>query len=214
MHRDGPVPLDPSGGTAHAWLRRELAKPAYADQRSWLQQLWDWAKERLADLLQGVGGALPLFVLIPLFLLIVGVIVFALSRLGGRSTGKRAAPGDGVLADVDLTAAQLRDRAAISAAKGARSAAFVDYFRALTRRAEERALLLPQPGRTAHEVGVELGPYFPGQVLAIRCAATFFDQVRYGGTDPSPEDVRQIEALDRELDDIRPQHATGQQVTG
>ncbi|HWC23394.1 MAG TPA: DUF4129 domain-containing protein [Flexivirga sp.] len=213
MPGDDAPPLDPSGGAAHAWLQRELAKPAYADQRSWLQRLWDWARDRLDDLLQGVGGALPLYVLIPLLLVILGIVVFALSRLSGGSARKQDAAEDGVLTEVDLTARQLRERAGRSSAAGAHSAAFVDYFRALARRAEERALLLPQPGRTAHEVGTELEPYFPGHTAAIRSAATFFDQVRYGGTDATAADVSRIEALDRELDDTRPQHAAPQQVT-
>ena len=214
MHRDSAVPpLDPSGGTARAWLKRELAKPAYADQRSWLQRLWDWATDRLNDLLQGVGGALPLYVLIPLLVVIVGIVVFALSRIRGSSARKRESPDNGVLADVDLSTEQLRDRASRSAAAGAHSAAFVDYFRALARRAEERALLLPQPGRTAHEVGAELGPYFPTQAVTIRSAATFFDQVRYGGADASADDVGRIDALDRELANTRPHHAAAQQVT-
>lgn len=213
MHRDGGPPLNPNGGTAHAWLQRELAKPAYADQRSWLQRLWDWATDRLNDLLQGVGGALPLYVLIPLLVVIMGIVVFALTRLRGRSARKRDTPVEGVLADVDLTAQQLRGRAGRSAAEGAHSAAFVDYFRALTRRAEERALLLPQPGRTAHEVGTEIGPYFPTQITAIRSAATFFDQVRYGGTDATADDVSRIDALDRELESTRPQHPAPAQVT-
>ncbi|MFC6707965.1 DUF4129 domain-containing protein [Flexivirga alba] len=212
MRADG-APLDPSGGTAHAWLQRELAKPAYADQRSWLQRLWDWATDRLNDLLQGVGGALPLYVLIPLLVVIVGIVVFALSRLRGGSARTREPSDEGVLTDVDLTAEQLRDRAGRSAAKGAHSVAFVDYFRALARRAEERSLLLPQPGRTAHEVGAELAPYFPAQAAAIRSTAMFFDQVRYGGADASAEDVARIEALDRELENIRPRHPAAQQVT-
>lgn len=207
MGRDGAVPLDPSGGTAREWLRRELAKPAYADQRSWLQRLWDWATDRLGDLLQGVGSALPLFVLIPLLLVVIAIVVFGLSRLRGRGASTAAGAGKGVLADVDLSADQLRDRAAGAAREGADSAAFIDYFRALTRRAEERALLVAQPGRTAHEVGTELAPYFPAHDTGIRSAATFFDQVRYGGADAHPDDVARISALDKELDATRPQHA-------
>jgi len=212
VHPEGAPPLDPGGGTAHAWLQRELAKPAYADQRSWLQRLWDWATDRLNDLLQGVGSALPLYVLIPLLIVIIGIVVFALSRLRRGSVGKHRTGAAGVLTDVELTAQQLRDRASRSAAGGDHSAAFVDYFRAITRRAEERGLLLPLPGRTAHEVGTELGPYFPTQTAAIRSAATFFDQVRYGGTAASADDSYRIDALDRELDSTRPQHPAAGRV--
>lgn len=213
MRSDGASPLDPSGRTAHAWLQRELAKPAYADQRSLLDRLWDWATGRLNDLLQDVGGALPLYVLIPLLIVILGLVVFALSRLRSGTGGQHDTGTAGVLADVDLTAQQLRDRAGRSAAGGDHSAAFVDYFRAITRRAQERALLFPLPGRTAHEVGTELGPYFPARAAEIRSAAAFFDRVRYGGTDATAADVTRIATLDRELDSARPQHAATPQAT-
>lgn len=212
MPGDGSQPLSPDGSTAHAWLQRELAKPAYADQRSWIQRVWDWATDRLHDLLNGIGSALPLYVLIPLLLVLLAAVIYGVSRLGGRTGRTRDKPTDGVLRDIDLTAAQLRARAGAAAADGAHSAAFVDYFRALTRRAEERALLLAQPGRTAHEVGTELAPYFPSHGDEIRSAATFFDRVRYGGSDATADDVDRIRTLDRELDGTRPHHVATEQV--
>ncbi|WP_446665280.1 DUF4129 domain-containing protein [Flexivirga sp. B27] len=213
MRRDGGPPLDPSGGTAHDWLQRELSKPAYADQRSWLQRLWDWATDRLGDLLQGVGGALPLYVLIPLLLAIVAAVVFGLSRLQPRGAGRTEKSDEGVLTDVDLSAEQLRSRAERLASEGALSAAFIDHFRALTRRAEERALLLPQPGRTAHEVGTELAPHFPAQSDGIHSAAVFFDAVRYGGAEADVDDVARVSALDREIDRTRPHHPDSDRVS-
>ncbi|GAB3499633.1 DUF4129 domain-containing protein [Flexivirga lutea] len=212
MPGDGSSPLSPDGGTARGWLQRELAKPAYADQRSWVQRLWDWAMDRLHDLLNGLGSALPLYVLIPLLLVLVAIVVFGMSRLGRRSHVPAPGADGGVLTGVDLSAAELRDRARRSAADGAHAAAFVDYFRALTRRGEERALLLAQPGRTAHEVGAELTPYFPARSDGIRAAAAFFDRVRYGGAGATADDVERIRTLDRELDQTRPQHAAVQQV--
>lgn len=206
MPSDGSPPLAPSGDVAHGWLTRELAKPAYADQRSLLQRLWDWAMDRLQDLLDGVGSALPLYVLIPLLLVIAGLVVFGLTRLRGNRSAKPTEQHRGVLTDVTLTADQLRHRAARSAADGAHSAAFVDYFRALARRAEERALLISQPGRTAHEVGAELAPFFPGQVDGLHAAATHFDLVRYGGVDATPDDVERIRSLDQAVEQARPQH--------
>lgn len=206
MRRDGASPLNPSGETAHQWLQRELAKPAYADQRSWLQRLWDWAIDRLDDLLQGVGGALPLYALIPLLLVVVALVAFGLTRLRARGASSAKPSRDGVLDDIDLSAEELRRRAGQQEAEGAHSAAYIDYFRAVTRRAEERALLLPQPGRTAHEVGVELTSYFPHRAAEIRAAATFFDQVRYGGADADAPDVTRIRELEHDLDGTRPQH--------
>lgn len=212
MAGDG-APLTPSGSTARGWLQRELAEPAYADQRSLLQRLWDWAMERLNDLLNGLGNALPVYVLIPLLLALAGLVVFAMTRLRGRGPAKTGRDREGVLADVELTADQLRRRATRSAAEGALSSAFVDFFRSVARRGEERALLVPQPGRTAHEVAEELAAYFPAQAGGLRTAAIHFDGIRYGGVDATPADVDRIRALDHDVEHARPQHASHSQAT-
>lgn len=206
MPGDGSPPLTPDSSTARSWLTRELAKPAYADQRSLLQRLWDWAMDQLDDLVKGLGAALPLYVLIPLLLVLVVLVVVALTRLRTRGATTRADTPDGVLTDIALTAEQLRRRATESENNGAHSAAFVDLFRAIARRAEERALLVPQPGRTAHEVGAELAPYFPSYGDALRDAAAHFDAIRYGGAVAGPGDVEQIRSLDREVENARPEH--------
>lgn len=205
MRADG-APLDPDGATAHDWLQRELAKPAYADQRTLVQRLWDWAIDRFNDVLHGVGGALPIFVLIPLLLALAAVVAFALTRFRAREHSMNASRAQGVLADVDLSAAQLRARAVRLAGDGAHSAAFLDFFRSITRRAEERTLLVLQPGRTAHEVGDELAPFFPAQGAAVRSAASLFDRVRYGGGSATSADVERVRALDHDLEHSRPQH--------
>lgn len=206
MPGDGSPPLTPDSSTARGWLARELAKPAYADQRSLLQRLWDWAMDRLDDLVNGLGAALPLYVLIPLLLALAALVVAALTRVRTRGAKARAERPDGVLADIALTADELRRRATRSESTGDHSAAFVDLFRAIARRAEERALLLPQPGRTAHEVAVELAPYFLSYADALRDAAAHFDTIRYGGADAAPGDVDRIRALDRDVDGARPAH--------
>lgn len=213
MPDDGSAPLTPSGRTAHDWLSRELAKPAYADQRSLLQRLWDWAMDRLQDLVSGVGSALPLVVLIPLLLVIAAVVVFALTRLRGSHSARATPKRDGVLADIELTAEQLRHRAAQEESGGAHSAAFIDFFRALARRAEERALLTPQAGRTAHEVSAELGPYFPAQADELRSAAIHFDRVRYGGASATADDTQRMRLLDNAVEHARPMHAQHSRAT-
>lgn len=213
MPGDGSPPLTPSGGTAHDWLSRELAKPAYADQRNLLQRLWDWAMDRLQDLVNGVGSALPLFVLIPLLLVIAGLVIFALTRLRSSRSVRATPKDDGVLADVELTADQLRRRATEAESDAAHSAAFIDFFRAIARRAEERALLIPQPGRTAHEVGAELAPYFPAQADGLRTAAIHFDSVRYGDASATAHEVEQIRSLDQAVEHARPMHAQHTRAT-
>ncbi|RNI22160.1 DUF4129 domain-containing protein [Flexivirga caeni] len=203
---DDGAPLTPDGKTAHGWLQHELAKPVYADQRTLLQRLWDWATSHLQDLLNGVGSALPTYVLVPLLVLIIALVVFGLTRLRGNFAGGRGAATEGVLAGVELSAEQLRQRAARAEVEGKHAAAYLDFFRAVARRAEERALLLPQPGRTAHEVGIELAPFFPGSVGELASAATHFDAIRYGAADANASDVDRIRALDQGIEHARPQH--------
>ena len=53
------VPVDPSAEEAREWMRHELAKAEYADDRSLLQRVIDWVSELIADLLTRGTGGLP-----------------------------------------------------------------------------------------------------------------------------------------------------------
>ena len=206
--RHAEPPLSPSGQEARSALRRELAKAEYADRRNLVQRLWDWLQDRLNDLVAGAGGVLPVQVLVPLLLVLVLGVVIALSRLRRRHGTQARSDPTGVLHQVDLSAAQLRARAVQHQDRGEHAAAAVDAFRAIARGAEERALLLPRPGRTAHEVSVELTDFFPTAQQQLAQAAGIFDVVRYGAGTCSGPQVEQILALEDRLRSTQPRHAT------
>nr|WP_279672580.1 DUF4129 domain-containing protein [Flexivirga meconopsidis] len=171
-----------------------------------MQRLWDWATGKLDELLNGIGDALPLWVLLPALLVLVAVIIYALAHLRRRDRPGRATAAAGVLADTTLTAEQLRRRANHALSQGDSRSAVLDLFRAIARSAEERALVVPRPGRTAHEVGLELAPFFPGHHDALLASANLFDRVRYGGATATADDVAHVRSLDDELTRARPQH--------
>nr|WP_246242534.1 DUF4129 domain-containing protein [Flexivirga aerilata] len=144
--------------------------------------------------------------LLPALLLLAGVVTVALTQLRRRGRTKRAVEQAGVLADTTLTADQLRRRAEQAQSEGDLRSATLDLFRAIARAAEERALIVPRPGRTAHEVGAELSTFFPSQRDELRSAANLFDRVRYGGATATDDDATRMRALDAALTRTRPQH--------
>jgi hypothetical protein len=73
----------------------------------------------------------------------------------------------------------------------------VERFRAIARELEERALLSPQPGRTAREVARDGGAALPELASDLLVAAHHFDDVSYGHL---TVDRRADQAL-RDLDD-------------
>ncbi|TWE12053.1 DUF4129 domain-containing protein [Rudaeicoccus suwonensis] len=198
------APVNPGPTQARDLLRQELAKPVYADDRSLTQRIWDWATEHLHTLLTGVGETLPAYVLAPALLILVAVVVYAATRLRRRRARPAATPAVGVLHEVDLTAEQLRQRAADAEALGDHAGAAVDFFRALARQGEERALLPPSPARTAHETGVRMTEFFPQRSSELSWAADVFDRVRYGHRSVDAHDVARLRDLDEQIRRERP----------
>ena len=102
------------------------------------------------------------------------------------------------------TAAEHRTAATRALAAGDADTALLEAYRAIARSAIERTLLDDLPGRTPHEVAVELGPAFPASAAALATAADAFDAVRYGRRAARPESARDVIALDSTLAATRP----------
>ncbi|WP_083707388.1 DUF4129 domain-containing protein [Intrasporangium flavum] len=196
-------PLDPSVEEARAWLAGELASPAYADDRSWLDRFTDWLDQQLS----GVGGhasapgwALPV-VLVVLALVVVTILLVAVRR---SPTASRTGAAGGVLDEPHLTAADYRIRAEAALDRGDAATATADAFRAVAASAAERTLLDDVPGRTAHEIGAALAAVFPGEARAVRGSADLFDRVVYGRVPVDAADARDVLDLDARLRATRP----------
>jgi len=186
------VPVEPDREQARGWALRELAGREYAAQRpGLLARALDWLLQHLPKGLVGV----PLWTLLVATAVLAGVVLYAVGRAGGyrRSARLRAA---GVLAASRLTAAEHRAAADRHAAAGDHSAAVLERFRAVARELEERAVLTPQPGRTAGEVASDAAVVLPGLRGALSAGARRFDEVCYGGQ----PGTAQADASLRELD--------------
>jgi Domain of unknown function (DUF4129) len=125
-------------------------------------------------------------------------------RLGPLARSARA-PGPAWDAESRaMTARELRDASAASAASGDYSAAILQRLRAIVAACEERGLLAAEAGRTANEVAAQVGARFPGHRADLAAAAQSFDDVRYGGGTGTRDGYERLCALDATLATLRP----------
>lgn len=199
------VPVDPSAEEAREWMRHELAKAEYADDRSLLQRVIDWVSELIADLLTRGTGGLPGWVL-PVALAVAAVIVALLLLVkirrepGAGGAGRRGAVLDGLQVDADA----YRARARAAYESGDVDAATMDWFRAIAAGAAERVIIDDNPGRTAHEVSVALAGIFPEEAEVLARAADHFDAIRYGDARVDATVAQFVGDLDGRLAAARP----------
>jgi hypothetical protein len=191
-------PLQPDRDLARSWANQELAKREYqAAKPSLPARLVSWIGRQFDQLNLGTGAPTLLGVLI-VGLLVLTVVGYVLYRTGGL--GRTARRPDGAVLPVnDTTAAQHRAAANRHAEAGEWDLAVVERFRALARELEERAVLSPNPGRTALEVARDGGLAVPDQQAELLAAARYFDDVSYGHLSLGPSADLALRALDQRL---------------
>ncbi|MEU3188937.1 DUF4129 domain-containing protein [Streptomyces sp. NPDC006923] len=201
------VPVDTSRLPAREAAERELSKPMYHEndpnllQRA-LDSFWEW----IGKIFDSLSGAAPGG---PLGLVVVVLIVMALfATLFWRLGTPRRVPGSAggsLFDDGPRSAAAHRAAADTHAAAGRWNEAVQERMRAIVRSLEERALLVPRPGRTADEAASEAGNQLPAQADRLRAAAREFDDVTYGGRPTDQRTYLRLRALDLDLEHARPQ---------
>jgi Domain of unknown function (DUF4129) len=191
-------PLDPSPDDARSWLQRELLDPEY-HQENLVERLVTWLQRQVLRGLAAAEQAPPLstFAAMLVFLLLLGGLVWLLSRTRGSHRDRTAAGP--VLNDEVVTAAELRARAEAALAGGRPEEAVVDGFRALAVRQVERGRLEDSPGATAHEVAMTLATRYPQHGERVGDNARLFDLVLYGDRPATPDQATGVLSLDDEL---------------
>lgn len=196
------IPVDPDAGTARQWLVDELTHPVYHDGPSLLERFVAWLLGLLDGVsVAGLSGPWSAVVVVLAVLVVAGVALVVAGPVRATRAVRR---GPAVLAGESRSADELVAQAAAAAARGEHGPATLDSFRALVRRSEERVLLDPRPGRTAHEAAVELAPRFPGLDARLVEAARVFDALCYGTTTADPRSSAAMADLERTVAATRP----------
>ena len=197
------VPVEPDRDTARALAAEELSKREYQAARpSLLARALGWLLDQVQNLpsFSGTGPRLGLLLVV---LVAVGAVVFAVQRSGGLRRQARVR-AEAVFSDPTRSATD--HRSAAEAAERAEDwrTAVLERFRAVTRELEERAVLVPQPGRTADEVAADAGAWLPDLAERLRAGAELFDDVRYGDRPASAAAATTLRELDAAVRRARP----------
>lgn len=200
------VPVDPDAETARQWLVAELSDPVYHERPNLLETFLEWLVARLDEMSQASSNLdAGTAALVVGGIVLVGAVV-ALVVAGPVARARRAARASvAVLDDDDRSAAELRAAADAHAAAGRWSQAVLDRFRALLRSLEDRVVLDPRPGRTAHEASEAAGRAFPSEEAALRRAGLLFDDICYGSAHATADDDAWLRGLDARLASLRPE---------
>jgi hypothetical protein len=196
---------------AQRLARDELSKAIY-HQRSLSQIVRQWLSSVFGHLFSGVGSVTPggWWTVVALAALAVGAVALVAARLGPVARSARRGPGPASdPGSRAMTARQLRDAAAASAADGDYAAAIIARLRAIAAGCEERGILFRNAGQTADELAAAAGARFPGHASQLTAAARLFDQVRYGGEAGTRAGYERLRQLDEALASQQPAAVPG-----
>lgn len=196
------VPVTPDAPTAREWLQDELTNPIYHQGPSLLERFLMWLQDLFAGTPTfGLSGG---WVALVLVVVVAVIAVLALSISGPVRRNRRARHAPVLGLDDTRSADDLLAAAAQAAARGDYTTATLDAFRALARRSEERTLLDPAPGRTAHEAALTIGARLPQLAPALASAASTFDAIYYGKRPADATSYDQMRTLDASAAATRP----------
>jgi Domain of unknown function (DUF4129) len=174
---------DLSREEAREAARRELADPAYAqDDPGLLERVLIWIERELSELLARAAEATPggWRGLVVLVLIVIIMAVVVRYRVGPMARRAARSP-DALFGAADLSADDHRRAAELASRRQDWAEAIRERLRAIIRDIEERDLLEPRLGRTAHEAAIEAGRALPDLALDLLRVAAMFDEVWYGG---------------------------------
>jgi len=179
---------------AQRLAREELAKAEYHPHVSFLT----WLSQQLDKLFNRASVDVPggWWAIVALAALAVLIAALVLARVGPVARSRRRDSAGPLGGDRPMTAQQHRELAQRLAGDGDYSGAVLEYVRAIAAGLEERAILLPRPGRTADELAREAGRRLPGSAAELNAAARQFDDIRYGGRDGTRDGCQRLRTLE------------------
>ncbi|MEB7449043.1 DUF4129 domain-containing protein [Arthrobacter koreensis] len=194
------VPVEPDADQARRWLLDELSKAEYQDaQPGFMERAVARILEFLEELLSGIQGVGAPAGIILLALGALVILVLAILVVRPRLNARKSPAGLFDETGADQDASFHRSLSEEAAGAGDWDTALTERLRAILRTAEERVILEPRPGRTAHEAGAALSAVFPAAAEEILWLSRRFDEIRYGGSRAAEADVRRAAELDAGL---------------
>ena len=198
------APVLPDREQARAWAQQELLHPEYQrHQPSLLQRLWDWLRSKIDELPSpgGVPGNLGVAIVAAV---LIALLIYVLWRTGGVRRSHRISARPGLFEGTGRTAAEHRAAADAARAGGDYDTAVLERFRGLVAGLQERAVLAPDPGRTADEAAQAAAQWLPDLATEFGATARIFDEVRYGDLPGTPASAAAVRDLDERVQRARP----------
>ncbi|WP_248961766.1 DUF4129 domain-containing protein [Sphaerisporangium perillae] len=205
----GALALDDIGrDEARRRAVEELIKPEY-QQESLFERVLRMVQEFLDSLLDSAPGGVPGGVVALLIvLLIVAALIALIAWQARKATRGRRAAAEGLFGPRERTAAEHRAESERLAGESRWAEAIQERLRAIARDLEHRAIVAPQPGRTADELAEAAGRELPEFGPRLAAAARLFDDVTYGQAQGTAEGYRALSELDDGLRAVRPAAAS------
>ncbi|MEU8271199.1 DUF4129 domain-containing protein [Sphaerisporangium sp. NPDC049002] len=201
----GAVVLDDIGREeARRRAVEELVRPEY-QQESLIDRIFRSVREFLDGLLDNAPGGVSggVFALV-IVLLILAALIVLIAWQAKRATRSRRAAVDGLYGARERTADEHRAEAERLAGESRWAEAIRERLRAIARDLEHRAIVAPQPGRTADELADAAGRELPEFAARLAAAARLFDDVTYGEAPGTTEGYQAMSGLDHDLRAARP----------
>lgn len=191
-------------GEARRRAIEELIKPGY-QQESLLERAIRMVQEFIAALLESAPGGVPGGVVaLIVIVLLLAALVALIAWQARKATRSRRTAEDGLFGTRERTAAEHRADAERLAGESRWAEAIREMLRAIARDLEHRAIVAPQPGRTADELAEAAGRELPAFAARLAEAARLFDDVTYGEAPGTPEGHQFMSELDASLRSTRP----------
>lgn len=171
--------------------------------------LWDRFVRWLYDALSinadptGPGS----FVILALLIAAVAILVLLLVRFFRPPANPDANAENTDLVDPSVAAEEYLNSAQRYFAEGQFGQAYIHAYRFMVRHAQQRQLVEVTPSTTATTFGWSLGAVLAPHREAINHASLVFNQIVYGGSDPSEEAVATMLQLAQTIETAQPQAA-------
>ncbi len=191
-------PVDIGRAEAQRRAAEELAKPGYQHESlpgGIIRAILDFLGDLLHVDTGRLAGRLALAALIVIIAAFVALLLWQVWR--ARRSASLTDPA--VFGERRLSAAEHRAEAERLAGAGRWAEAIRERLRAIARDLEDRAVVDPLPGRTAHELAEAAGRELPGLAAHLTAAAALFDDVTYGEADGTPGGYATLASLDERL---------------